>query len=282
MKPKDALRMYKHRFSAPFLGLMAMAIGGHSRAQEVRFDLSLPDLPAEMKPLEQQIKENVLAAAGMWSEVVVAKPCSIEIVLKIKPWPSRGFGHSMVGVPLAGQKVEGKSIVEEGMGHELRTGADPNGSAPDVELAFDPEYVKTMWWDPKPRSRTRPVPSNMLDAVSVIAHELGHAIGFNGRLDPKTGQASRGEMSPYDRWVHFDGTNFFFTGPAAIKVYRKEIPLSTIQNNYHHFGEPGPKLDRKLKDDLMNGIFMEYGKRYSVSPLDIAILADCGLVVRTR
>ena len=245
----------------------------------MQFDVSVVDLPSEMKRSEEEIRENVLAATRMWSAVVVAKPCSIEIVLTIKPWPARGFGHSVVGVPL-GQKENGKSIVEEGMAHELRTGIDPNGAAPDVELAFDPEYVKTMWWDPKPHSRKRPVPPNMLDAVSVVAHELGHAIGFNGRLDPKTGQATRGEISPYDRWVRFDGTNFFWTGPAATKVFRKEIPLSKTQNNYHHFGEPGPKLDRKLKDDLMNGIFMEYGKRYAVSDLDIAILEDCGLSVR--
>ena len=270
--------MHAH-FLTVILFFSAVVNGERCSAQEVRFEASLPDLPAELKPLEQNIRENVLAAAEMWGEVVVAKPCSIEIVLRIMPWPARGFGHSMVGVPLR-EKVDGKALVEEGMAHELRTGIDPNGSGPDVELGFDPEYLKTMWWDPKPQSRKRPVPTHLLDAVSVIAHELGHAIAFNGRLDPKTGQPTRGEISPYDRRVRFDGVNFFWTGPAAMKVFRKEVPLSKTQTNYHHFGEPGPKLDRRLKDDLMNGIFMEHGKRYSVSALDVAILADCGLAVR--
>jgi hypothetical protein len=30
----------------------------------------------------------------------------------------------------------------------------------------------------------------------------------------------------------------------------------------------------------MNGIFMEYGKRYFVTDLDIAVLSDCGLELK--
>ncbi len=229
---------------------------------------------------EQTVKENILAAAHLWADVVISKPCSIEIDFSIQPWPARGFGRSSTAVPLGGEKVNGKAVLEEGMAHELRTGNDPNGASPDVEMAFDPEYVKTLWWDPNPRSRTRPMPNNKLDAVSVIAHEIGHAIAFNGRLDPKRGSPTGGEISPYDKCVIFDGQDFFFTGATTAKLYRKQVPLSKTQNNYHHFGEPGNRLDRKLKDDLMNGIFMEYGKRYIVSALDIAVLVDCGLEVK--
>ena len=71
-----------------------------------------------------------------------------------------------------------------------------------------------------------------------------------------------------------------YNGATAVKAYRKPIPLSKTQNNYHHFGEPGPKLDRKLNDDLMNGLFMQYEKRYKISDLDLAILSDCGLPIR--
>jgi len=121
------------------------------------------------------------------------------------------------------------------------------------------------------------VPNDKLDGMSVMLHELGHAMGFNGRLDPKTGRPSGGEISTYDRLVEYDGKDFFFTGPNAVKAYGKKIPLSHTVTNYHHFGEPGPKLDRKLKEDLMNGIVMQYGRRYEISALDIGVLADCGL-----
>ena len=80
--------------------------------------------------------------------------------------------------------------------------------------------------------------------------------------------------------MNFDGTNFFFTGPAAAKLYRKPVPLSKTQNNYHQFAEPGSRLDPKLKNDLMTWIFMEYGKRYVVSSPALAILEDWGLSVK--
>jgi hypothetical protein len=246
----------------------------------VRVELTIRDLPVDLKKQEQEVRENVQVGIEMWTKLVVAKPVSIEVELKFQPWPARGAGRSLTGVPLGGEKVNGRTLLEEGMPYELRTGIDPNGSSPDVEIILDPEYAKTIWWDPNPRTRRRPMPANMLDAVSVISHEIGHAMGFNGRIDPKSGQFTGNELSTYDRWVEFDGKDFFFNGPAAMKVFRKKIPLSKTQTNYHHFGEPGPRLDRRLKDALMNGLFFEYGKRYVVSDLDIAVLADCGLELR--
>jgi hypothetical protein len=266
--------------------LLLAAIGAVSstclgqQPTSVHVDLTIRDLPDDLKRQEQDVRENVLVAVEMWTKLVVTKPVSIEIELKFQPWPARGAGRSLTGVPLGGEKVNGEMLLEEGMPHELRTGVDPNGSGTDVEVVLDPEYTKTIWWDPSPRTRRRPMPNNKLDSVSVLAHEIGHAMGFNGRIDPKTGQIPGGEISTYDRWVEFDGKDFFFNGPAAIKAYRKKIPLSKTLTNYHHFGEPGPRLDRKLKDDLMTGSYFEYGKRYVVSDLDIAVLADCGLETR--
>jgi hypothetical protein len=271
------------RTLAGALILAALSTGITSLAQsasDVRVDLAIRDLPEELKRQEQDVRENVLVAVEMWTKLIVARPVSIEIELKFQPWPGRGAGRSLMGVPQGGEKINGKSLLEEGMPHELRTGTDPNGGTPDVEIILDPGYAKTIWWDPNPRTRRRSMPDDKLDAVSVLAHEIGHAMGFNGRLDPKSGQVQGGEISTYDRWVEFDGKHFFFAGPAAIESYRKKIPLSKTNTNYHHFGEPGPRLDRKLKDDLMNGIVMEYGKRYVISDLDAAILSDCGLELK--
>src|SRR6478735_751739 len=171
----------------------------------VRFELTIHDVPAELKSLEPNIRENVLVAAETWTRLFVIKPVSVEIDFTFKPWPNRGAGRSLSAVPMPGEKAEGRQVLEEGLPHELRTGSDPNGTQPDVEIVLDPDYAKTIWWDPKPRSRTRPVPNDKLDGMSVMLHELGHAMGFNGRLDPKTGRPSGGEISTYDRAVEYDG-----------------------------------------------------------------------------
>ena len=266
--------------------LLAMYVSGvHGHSQHttgVRIDLTIRNLPAELKRQEKEVRENVQAGIEMWTNLVVAKPVSIEVELKFQPWPGRGGGRSLIGVPLGEEKINGRTLLEEGLPHELRTGNDPNGSTPDFEIILDPEYTKTIWWDPNPRTRRRPMPSDKLDAVSVIAHETGHAMGFNGRIDPRTGQFTGGELSTYDRWVEFDGKDFFFLGPAAMKAYRKKIPLSKVLTNYHHFGNPGPNLDRRLKDALMTGHYFEYGKRYTITDIDLAVLTDCGVELRKK
>jgi hypothetical protein len=261
-----------------FAGLLASPVRAEN--SPVQFQLTIEPLPGDFAKLEPAIRSHVLTAAQTWVDHVECKPCSIEIVFRLQPWKARGFGHSVSGASFHGEKFADKPVSEEGWAHELRTGEDPNGAQPDVEMAFDPDYFRTLWFDPDPKSRHAFVPKDKLDAMSVILHELGHAIAFNGHLDMATGLTKDGVYSPYDRWVTFDSGNFFFNGPSALKLYRKPIPLAKTKNDYHHFGEPGPHLDRKLKEDLMNGIVMEYGKRYFISELDLAVLEDCGLTVK--
>jgi len=259
--------------------LRACIVPAFSQTSPVQFQLKVEPLPPDFVKLEPTIREHILTAAQTWADHFDCKPCTVQIQFRLQPWNARGFGRSVAGAP-TGENAGDKPISEEGWAHLLRTGQDPNGAAPDVEMAFDPDYFRTLWWDPNPKSRHAIVPREKLDAMSVILHELGHAIGFNGHIDMQTGKSKDGVLSPYDRWVSFDGTDFFFTGPSAVKLYHKPIPLAKTANNYHHVGEKGPRLDHKLKDDLMNGIVMEYGKRYYISDLDLAILSDCGLPLK--
>jgi hypothetical protein len=77
--------------------------------------------------------------------------------------------------------------------------------------------------------------------------------------------------------VTFDGKNFFFNGPNTIKLYGRPIPLAHSNTNYHHVAEKNETTNPTLTTDLMNGITLEWGRRYYISPLDVAILSDCGL-----
>jgi hypothetical protein len=110
--------------------------------------------------------------------------------------------------------------------------------------------------------------------MSVFLHELGHALVFNGWLDPATGELEGGAMSTYDRHVINDGRSFYFVGLNAMRVHGGPVRLGRTHNNYHHVGDTPEGPDAGLADDLMNGIVFERGRRYAISELDLAILAD--------
>jgi hypothetical protein len=82
--------------------------------------------------------------------------------------------------------------------------------------------------------------------------------------------------------VKHDGTNFFFHGPAAMKLWGGPVPLARTNNNYHHVCDKPEGPQAKLKDDLMNGVTFGNGRRYAIGALDLAILADCGIPLRPQ
>jgi hypothetical protein len=237
-------------------------------------------LPEEFRKLESAIRSHIVLATHDWARHFITPQARIEVEFSIRDWPARGTGRSFVSAPFENQWHEGRHLSEEGAAQILRTGNDPNGSAADIEMFFDPAYFRTLWFDPDPAKRDAPLPdrdAHMLDAFSVILHELGHAFGFNGFRNPKTGALPGEYLSIYDRWVAFDGKNFFFNGPQATKLYGGPIPLARTNNNYHHVAEKTETTDRTLREDLMNGVTLEWSRRYHISPLDVAILTDCGL-----
>ena len=85
----------------------------------------------------------------------------------------------------------GKTVIYEGAIAELRTGVDPNGAGADIEVSLPPNYLaNSLWLDPDPVTRAAQVAAGKFDAVSFFLHEVGHALGFNGRGDAATGVVS--------------------------------------------------------------------------------------------
>ena len=270
---------------------LALLVGGafltclaRRAGAQVEFKVTVQELPAEFKPVEGLIEANIVAAARMWVAPVAAEPCTIEIHFRVDPAANlgRGSGRSLVTAPLGDEKHGGKRVEEQGWASEMRTGKDPNGDKPDVELVLGPEYMRTLWWDPNATVRKARIPANKLDAVTVMLHELGHALAFNGWIDPATGANDKEVASTYDRWVKHDGANFFFHGPAAMKAWGGPVPLARTNNNYHHVCDKPEGGQAKLKDDLMNGVTFSHGRRYAIGPMNLAILADCGIPLKAR
>ena len=106
-----------------------------------------------------------------------------------------------------------RDIFEQGAAFEIRTGMDPNGATPDIRITFGTTYmINVLWFDPNPQTRTDPIPASKVDAISVLTHELGHALVFNGFRNGTTGEPPAGFMSTFDVPVTFDGNNLFFGG----------------------------------------------------------------------
>jgi hypothetical protein len=160
----------------------------------------------------------------------------------------------------------------------LRTGVDPNGDAPDIEIVLNPDYLASLWFDPNPYARVESVPFDQIDAVSVFLHEFGHAFGFNGWRDGFDGSLSFDFMSTFDQHTAFDGANLWFTGEQASNLYGGPVPVTL--GNYGHVGNLSPEPGEDLLPDLMNGIVLFYGGRYEITDLDLAMLADINVPLR--
>ncbi len=245
----------------------------------ITWNVSINDPGSTYQAYYAPIESNLSAALTEWSNCLASlHPSSIEIEISFSTSVTRSTGYSATSVFT--NTVGGVNVYEQGVASEIRTGVDPNGATPDLYLKFQPSYLTDeLWFDPNPQMRTTPVPATKTDAYSVLLHELTHAIGFNGWRDGTTGAipGSPPYGSTFDQWETFDGTNLYFTGPAAEAVYGGPVPI-TFGNNWH-VGNSSPRPGSDLLPDLMNGVVYNRGARYDISQLDLAMLSDAGVAV---
>lgn len=283
--------------SPTILSIIAMITGAACALEPPKttrppITVTIGNLPVELKKQQDLVKRHVIEAVGLWTDKIECNPsASLEVSFTIEDVvagdPAKlGFGKSAVTASFNDEKLDGRGVKEQGMASELRTGRDPNGDSPDIEICLQTAYVKReFWWDPEPEKRRKRAPAGKLDAMSVLLHETGHALAFNGWNDQKTGDRNASVISTYDRNVIMKEGEFYFNGLEALKLWRdKQIPLGRVNNNYHHLGDkrPGLRMPPKLMEDLMTGYNFAWQTKYEISPLDVAILKDCGIKVRPR
>jgi Ca2+-binding RTX toxin-like protein len=214
---------------------------------------------------------NAVAAFAMWQPFLADSEGSIEIDFHlVTNYANRGGGASVINTTVG--VSGGLTVAMPGAAYEILTGRDPNGSAPDIDVFFDVDFLTTYYWV-NPLNGAA-VPSNKSDLVEVIAHEIGHALGFIGYRDWDTGQLTGGFATPFDTLVSAIGGTPYFTGAQAQALYGAAVPLTT--GNLFHVGRP-TGVGAELVSDLMNGVSFVLGADYAVSALDVAMLSDLGI-----
>lgn len=220
-----------------------------------------------------QMIADAKAAFNLWRQSFAPSAGTIDIDFHLVPtYPNRGGGSSVTTSYL--QTVGGIAVYDQGAGYEVRTGNDPNGSSPDIDVFFDVNFVAQHYWvNPLDGA---PVPGDKNDLVSVLAHEMGHALAFNGWRNWSTYQLSDNTESTFDALVSVVGGLPYFNGKQAMKLYGGPVPL-TAGNLFHVGNASGIGSDLGDGTDLMNGVVFLNGVSLKPSALDVAILSDCGL-----
>ncbi|TXM64589.1 DUF4214 domain-containing protein [Methylobacterium sp. WL12] len=218
------------------------------------------------------------AATATWSSVL-AGTANINIEIDILPTAINGSGR---GGGTAGYYVyTGDSGAihnfQTPTAYKLSTGLTPSSvTGPDIKIDLQLSYVQnTLWLDPTPYDNGADIPTNRTDAVSVLVHEMGHAIAFNGFRDWSTGALTSNGQSTFDQHVQVTAGGPVFHGLNVDAVYGKDPALTT--GNLYHFGNASPGTGSDLISDLMNGVVYYNGHRYSPGSVDLATIADIGV-----
>ncbi len=246
----------------------------------VGFRLIIEDESSLLGEKAKPVTDNLLAAADLWSRCLKGR-ARIDLLVKFVPGAggratARCPGFSFV------KKIGHNSLFETSACAKIRTGNAETDGKPDIEMVVYGDYLPKLWFDPAPQERTAPVAPDRVDAVSLFLHELAHGLGFTGWINPETGEQEREILSTFDRYIVHDQGEFYFVGLRAMKIHGGPVALSRRTSNYHHLGHETKDTPESLRTDLMNGENFALGHRYSISPLDLAILEDCGLPTKSN
>lgn len=213
-------------------------------------------------------------AMSQWS-ALLAGSADLTVRLEIVDSLPSGRAQGGVGGVIAVGAPNGAAL--EGFpGWELRHGVNSNGTNPDIKIEVTANYLlNVLFLDASPDTADD-IPIDRADGLSVLLHEIGHALGMIGFYDEANGVFFFGSNSPFDVRLQFEPDGLRFSGPNSISVFGGPVPLT--RGNYTHYGNSNARPEGgDPLTGLMNGVVFHNGFRYPISDLDLAILADVGL-----
>ncbi len=215
------------------------------------------DPTGALAPFQAAISQSVHVAWDLWS-VHFTRHAPIEIEISYSAGSSfLASARSLINEFTAAFD-HGRRIFQVGVGYEIATGIDPNGSAVDGEISLGPNLSRIAFR----ASLNDPLPFEKFDAISVFAHEIGHILGFNA------GNGFSGSsVNSFERYVT-GISNPAFTGPAALAA-NGGVPVLLDPGSPSHLAD----LSDLMAANIING------QERLVEPLHIAILQDTGLPI---
>lgn len=220
------------------------------------------------------LRLDMAAALDAWSRAIAGSG-SLSVSLTVSDLEAGVLAQGGPGTVVAAGTDGARTVYTSGTLSELNTGIDPNGSAADIVIDISLDALRNGFYlTPNPAAGGA-VPANRYDAVTVLTHEVGHALGIIG-FRGSDGALDAAAETLWDRlvFVQPDG-GAVFTGAHAQAVYGGPVPVTTIHNGeeYYHLGNSAAEA---ASADLMGGTGLPPGQARTVSALDLAILQDLG------
>jgi len=205
------------------------------------------------------------AAADFWARYIDFSGVTIEIALDFQ---NLGAGILAQAGPTFfsdGDTFNGLTLFEAGPLREIRTGIDPDGADPDIEITLNSVFLAdgTFFLGDFSNGAFPAVPAGRDDLFDTQLHEIGHGLGFLSFIADMDGTAS-----DIDVFITQTGGNFFFTGPNAVAEFGGNVPLDIEPSHLNS------------STGLLLAPSSASGTRLLLSPLEIAIFDDFGLPIR--
>jgi hypothetical protein len=284
---------------------VAALLAAAARASAVSFDITYVDGPGS--PLNSRgwldpnslFQQNIRAALAEWGRQFDS---DATLVVRVDTHVIARAGGSFSYGRFLSTNAQGKEVWEVGPLTRMLTGSNPGEGTYgyDIVLGFDADFVEqNYWFDPAPTQRTAAVPANKGDFVTVVMHEMGHALGIGGNRDFPTGQFLRPDISQFDNLSYYGGNGdpfdaqgqpnpMFFGGDHTAAIYGSDVPLThkpegdpNYTQNFYHLGVADLLTTDGLELTLMNGEVLPNGRRLYLSSYDRALIADLGYPMAT-